>query len=168
MGFCIFNNAAVLARALRARGKRTCIVDWDVHHGNGTQDILWDDPEIGYLSLHQHPLYPGTGRPDETGAGNILNLPLPAGSGDTEYLRAFDDRVLPWIGERDPDIVIVSAGFDAHRNDPLAGMQLSSGAFGRFTEKLLGRPILGLLEGGYDLDGLAGSARAHVEALVSG
>ncbi len=165
MGFCLFNNVAVLARFL-ARKKSVCIVDWDVHHGNGTQDIFLDDPEVGYCSLHQSPLYPGTGAADETGAGNILNLPMRAGLGDNEYLAAFDEAVVPWVNERDPDILLISAGFDAHRNDPLAGMRLSSGAFGEFTRKLLGRPILSVLEGGYDLEGLAGGVVAHVKALL--
>lgn len=166
MGFCLFNNMAVLARFLQARGEGVAILDWDVHHGNGTQDIFRDDPGIGYCSLHQSPLYPGTGRADETGAGNILNLPLPAGSGDQEYLRVFDQQVLPWIEERAPDLLLVSAGFDAHHDDPLAGMGLSSGVFGDFTRRLAGRPILSLLEGGYDLVGLSTSVREHLSALI--
>jgi acetoin utilization deacetylase AcuC-like enzyme len=166
MGFCIFNNAALLARLLADRGKRVCIVDWDVHHGNGTQDVFEAAPEIGFCSLHQHPLYPGTGFAHERGAGNVLNLPLPAGCGDAEYLAVFERSVLPWVAARKPDVLVVSAGFDAHRDDPLAGMELSSEAYGRFTEMLLGRPILGVLEGGYDLGALGESARAHVEALV--
>ena len=166
MGFCLFNNVAVLARFLNAHGKSVCIVDWDVHHGNGTQDIFKDDAAVGYCSLHQSPLYPGTGAANETGAGNILNLPMRSGLGDREYLEAFDQRVVPWVYERAPDILLISAGFDAHRDDPLAGMRLSSAAFGEFTRRLLGRPILSLLEGGYDLEGLAGGVQAHVQALV--
>ena len=166
MGFCLFNNVAVLARFLHAHGKSVCIVDWDVHHGNGTQDIFRDDATVGYCSLHQSPLYPGTGAASETGAGNILNIPLPSGMGDHGYLEVFDRRVVPWVSERDPDVLLISAGFDAHRDDPLAGMRLSSAAFGEFTRRLPGRPILSLLEGGYDLEGLAGGVQAHVQALV--
>ena len=166
MGFCLFNNVAVLARFLQARGKSVAIVDWDVHHGNGTQDIFENDPEVGYLSLHQRNHWPFTGHRHETGAGNIRNVPLPAGSGDAAYLRAFDDEVVPWVEERAPDVLLVSAGFDAHVRDPLASMGLSSEAFGAFTRKLLGRPMLSVLEGGYDLEGLAGGVREHVAALV--
>jgi len=166
MGFCLLNNVAVLARFLQARGKRVAIVDWDVHHGNGTQDIFEDDPEVGYLSLHQSPLWPFTGFREEKGAGNIRNIPLPPGSGDAVYEMAFDEEVLPWVDERAPDVLLISAGFDAHARDPLANMNLSSEAFGAFTHKLLGRPILSLLEGGYDLTGLGGAVHAHVLALV--
>ena len=168
MGFCLFNNVAVLARFLQARGKRVCIVDWDVHHGNGTQDIFWDDAEVGYCSLHQSPLYPGTGAANETGAGNIFNIPLRGGLGDNEYLEVFDTEVVPWVEARTPDIVLVSAGFDAHAQDPLAGMQLSSAVFGEFTRRLVQWPILSLLEGGYDLDGLGEGVMQHVQALVDG
>jgi len=166
MGFCLVNNAAVLARFLQSRGKRVAIVDWDVHHGNGTQDIFWREPEVGYCSLHEYPFYPGTGGADESGAGNILNIPLRAGCGDTEYQAAFQDKALPWLDERAPDIVIVSAGFDAHAADPLAGMDLSAESFAALTRKLLDWPILSLLEGGYNLDGLATSVRAHLQVLV--
>ncbi|MHC4817390.1 MAG: histone deacetylase family protein [Planctomycetota bacterium] len=167
MGFCLFNNVAVLARFLHAAGKRVGIVDWDVHHGNGTQDIFWNDPEIGYCSVHQFPFYPGTGAAHETGAGNILNVPLPAGSGSAEYRTAFEKKILPWLNTRAPDVVLVSAGFDAHARDPLAEMQLSADDFKTFTRMLLDRPLLSVLEGGYDLEGLAASARAHVEVLVT-
>ena len=169
MGFCLIDNIAVLAYFLRARGKRVAIVDWDVHHGNGTQDIFWDEPEVGYLSLHQWPLYPGTGAVTETGAGNIKNICLPAGSGDSDYARAFETDVLPWLEQRAPDVILVSAGFDAHRSDPLASMSVSSAAFGRWTEVLLsnGAALLSLLEGGYDLRALEESVRAHVSALVN-
>ena len=166
MGFCLFNNIAILARFLTAAGKRTAILDWDVHHGNGTQDIFWDDAAVGYLSLHQSPLWPGSGRRDETGAGNIKNVPMPPGSGDAEYLAAFEREVEPWLAERNPDVLLVSAGFDAHRNDPLANQELSTEVFAEFTRRILGRPILSLLEGGYDLEGLASSAAAHVAALI--
>ncbi|MHC4449802.1 MAG: histone deacetylase family protein [Planctomycetota bacterium] len=165
MGFCLMGNISILAYALHDAGKRVAIVDWDVHHGNGTQDILWNEPEIGFLSLHQWPLYPGTGRESETGAGNIRNVPMPAGSGDAEYLAAFDSTVLPWLEERRPDVVLVSAGFDAHARDPLASQELSSEAFGEFTKKLCRWPILSLLEGGYDLVALETGVRCHLEAL---
>ena len=167
MGFCIFNNVAVLARFLHAAGKAVAILDWDVHHGNGTQDIFWDDAEVGYCSLHQSPLYPGTGYADETGAGNILNLPLRGGSGRSEYLAEIDSRVIPWLEDRAPDVLLVSAGFDAHIRDPLAGMGLVDDDFAEFTRRLGARwPILGLLEGGYDLEGLSTSVRAHLQALI--
>jgi acetoin utilization deacetylase AcuC-like enzyme len=170
MGFCLLGNAAILAYFLHDHGKRVAIVDWDVHHGNGTQDILWDEPEIGYLSLHQWPLYPGTGAITETGAGNIKNICMPAGSGDAEYRAAFRDQVMPWIEERAPDVVIISAGFDAHRNDPLASQNVTAEGFGGLTAMIMayGAPILSLLEGGYDLEGLEESVRAHVSTLLSG
>jgi acetoin utilization deacetylase AcuC-like enzyme len=168
MGFCLFNNVAVLARFLQAEGKGVCIVDWDVHHGNGTQDIFWTDADVGYCSLHQFPFYPGSGAPQETGAGNILNIPLAAGSGSAEYRAAFAEQVVPWLDTRAPDVVLVSAGFDAHARDPLAQMRLSSDDFAEFTRMLLGRPLLSVLEGGYDLEGLASSVRAHLDTLIAG
>ena len=168
MGFCLFNNIAVLARLLQARGKRVCILDFDVHHGNGTQDIFWSEPEIGYCSLHQMPLWPGTGAASETGAGNILNIPMRPGNGDAEYLAAFDEIVVPWLDERAPDVLLISAGFDAHARDPLAQMNLTSEAYGEMTRRVLGRPVLSLLEGGYDLTGLADGVYAHVGALIDG
>ncbi len=167
MGFCLFNNVAVLARFLQNRGKSVAIVDWDVHHGNGTQDIFFEDAATGYCSLHQFPFYPGTGAAEETGAGNVLNVPLAAGCGGAEYRAAFSEKVLPWLDERAPDIVLVSAGFDAHVRDPLAQMRLEAGDFAWFTEQLLGRPMLSILEGGYDLEGLSSSVRAHLEVLIS-
>jgi acetoin utilization deacetylase AcuC-like enzyme len=168
MGFCLFNNVAVLARFLHGNGKRVCIVDWDVHHGNGTQDIFWTDPDVGYCSLHQFPFYPGTGADHETGAGNVLNIPLAARSGSAEYRAAFESRVRPWLDDRAPDVVCISAGFDAHARDPLAQMRLTDDDFAEFTRMLLDRPLLSLLEGGYDLEGLASSVRAHLEVLIAG
>jgi len=168
MGFCIFNNIAILARFLQSNGKRVCILDFDVHHGNGTQDILWNEPEIGFCSLHQMPLWPGSGARDETGAGNIRNIPMRPGNGDAEYLQAFDKIVVPWLDDRAPDVLLVSAGFDAHERDPLAQMNLSSEAYGEMTRRVLGRPILSLLEGGYDLTGLADGVHSHVSALIDG
>ena len=166
MGFCLLNNIAILARFLHARGKRVCIVDWDVHHGNGTEEIFRNDPEVGFCSLHQSPLYPGTGSPREIGAGNIRNLPLPPASGEPTYLRAFDEQVLPWLEERAPDVVLVSCGFDAHALDPLANMELLSGSYAEFTRRLTRWPILSLLEGGYSLEAMAEGGRAHIEALT--
>lgn len=167
MGFCLIGNISVLAHFLRDQGKRVAIVDWDVHHGNGTQDIFRDVEDVGFLSLHQWPLWPGTGRESERGAGNIRNVCMAPGSGDVEYLRAFDEIVLPWLDDRNPDVVLVSAGFDAHAADPLANQQVSTNGFGEFTQRLLsrGRPILSLLEGGYDLPALQASVREHVRVL---
>ena len=166
MGFCLFNNAALLARALSENNHRVCIVDFDVHHGNGTQDIFEDDPEVGYCSLHEHPLYPGTGSETETGAGNLLNIPLPAGSGIETYRAAFEKRVLPWIEGRAPDVIVLSAGFDAHELDPLARMRLATNDYATLTRMLATRPVLSLLEGGYDLEALGGSVQAHLQALI--
>ncbi|MEE8105477.1 MAG: histone deacetylase, partial [Planctomycetota bacterium] len=148
-------------------GKSVAIVDWDVHHGNGTQDIFWDEAAIGYVSLHQFPLYPGSGAATESGtAGNILNLPVAAGSGDDIYFGLFDESVLPFLRDRAPDVVLISAGFDAHERDPLAQMNLTTECFAEMTRKLLGFPVLSVLEGGYDLQGLSTSVRAHLEALL--
>ncbi|MFI5401457.1 MAG: histone deacetylase family protein [Planctomycetota bacterium] len=166
MGFCLFGNVAIVARFLTARGKRVSILDWDVHHGNGTQEIFWDDPSVRFLSLHQYPLWPMSGRREERGAGNIFNIPMPPGSGDEEYLAAFDREVVPWLEDGEPDVLLVSAGFDAHARDPLAQQQLSTEAFALFTKKVARQPVLSFLEGGYDLSALAASARAHVEALL--
>jgi len=166
MGFCLFNNVAIAARFLAARGKRVAILDWDVHHGNGTQAIFWRDPSVRFLSLHQYPLWPMTGRRDERGAGNIFNIPMPPRSGDAEYLEAFDREVVPWLEEGKPDVLLVSAGFDAHAADPLAQQRLSTGTFAEFTKKVARQPVLSFLEGGYDLDALGASARAHVAALI--
>ena len=178
MGFCLFNNAALAASHLRTqRGlSRVAIVDWDVHHGNGTQHIFERDPSVFYASLHQWPLYPGTGLASERGLGEgegaTLNCPQPPGSGDTQWLAAFEDEVLPALDRFAPEFVIVSAGFDAHRDDPLAQTCLSTQAFRRMTtllaafarERCAGR-IVSLLEGGYDLDALAHSVAAHLEEL---
>jgi acetoin utilization deacetylase AcuC-like enzyme len=166
MGFCLFNNVAIVARFLTANGKRVSILDWDVHHGNGTQEIFWNDPSVRFLSLHQYPLWPMSGRREERGAGNIFNIPMPPRSGDEEYLAAFDREVVPWLEDGEPDVLLVSAGFDAHARDPLAQQQLSTEAFALFTKKVARQPVLSLLEGGYDLSALAASARAHVEALI--
>jgi acetoin utilization deacetylase AcuC-like enzyme len=177
MGFCLFNNAAIAARyAQKAHGaERVAIVDWDVHHGNGTQDIFWDDPSVLYCSTHQMPLYPGTGAKDETGAGNIVNAPLSPRTGSEVFRDAFLSRVLPAVNDFAPDLIIISAGFDAHHRDPLAEINLTEDDFDWATGQLMdsasrhasGR-LVSLLEGGYDLQGLAFSVAAHVGRMMKG
>ncbi len=155
MGFCLFNNVAIAARA---SGKRTLIIDWDVHHGNGTQDIFYRDPTVGYFSVHQWPLYPGTGSRDERGAaegnGATLNHPVRAGSGDAEYLAAIDEALGDFYAHIAPELVIVSAGFDAHTRDPLASCEVSTAGYAAMAERILARagetPVAFVLEGGYD------------------
>ena len=175
MGFCLFNNAVIAARqAQRVHGaEKVAIVDWDVHHGNGTQAIVWDDPSILYCSTHQMPLYPGTGSPSETGCGNIVNVPLAAGDGGPEFESAFSERIEPAIEAFAPDLIIISAGFDAHWRDPLAQINLNEEDFVHATLTLMeaatrhcGGRIVSLLEGGYDLAGLAGSTALHVATLM--
>jgi acetoin utilization deacetylase AcuC-like enzyme len=176
MGFCLINNVAVAAAAARAGGmERVLIVDWDVHHGNGTQEMFYADPSVLYVSVHQSPFYPGTGARDETGAGEgrgyTVNVPLSAGAGDAAYAAVFERIVAPIATEFDPDLVLVSAGFDAHVRDPLASMCVSSSGFARLAVELMralprAAPRLGLvLEGGYDLDSLEESLNATLEAL---
>ena len=178
MGFCLFNHAAIAARHARKihGAERVAIVDWDVHHGNGTQDIFWDDPNVLYCSTHQALLYPGTGSRNETGeTGNIVNVPLPAGSGSDAFREAFGTRILPRLDDFRPDLIIISAGFDAHRRDPLADINLDEEDFDWATGYLLecaGRNcenrLVSLLEGGYDLHGLAFSVAAHIGRLMKG
>jgi acetoin utilization deacetylase AcuC-like enzyme len=177
MGFCLFNNAAIAARYAQKKhgAERVAIVDWDVHHGNGTQDIFWDDPSVLYCSTHQMPLYPGTGALGETGAGNIFNAPLAPTTGSETFREAFLSRILPALGNFSPDLIIVSAGFDAHHRDPLAEINLTEDDFDWATGQVMqsaarharGR-LVSLLEGGYDLQGLAFSVAAHVGRLMKG
>ncbi len=178
MGFCFFNSAAIAARhAQAAHGAgRVAIFDWDVHHGNGTQDIFWDDASVLYVSSHEMPLYPGTGSPSERGAhDNIVNVPLRSGDGGEAFQEALDAVVLPRINAFKPDIIIISAGFDAHFRDPLANLNLTEADFANATRELMeiadrqcdGR-IVSVMEGGYDLQGLARSAAAHVAELMKG
>ncbi|MEJ7844290.1 MAG: histone deacetylase [Acidimicrobiales bacterium] len=174
MGFCLLNNVAVTAATLAGRGERVLIVDYDAHHGNGTQAAFWDDDRVAYVSLHQWPLYPGTGALDDVGAdagrGWTCNVPLPAGSTGDCYLAAVDEVIGPLADDFGPTWLLLSAGFDAHRADPLTGLGLSAGDYGPLTAALAalvpaGRRIA-FLEGGYDLDALASSTQACVGALA--
>jgi acetoin utilization deacetylase AcuC-like enzyme len=175
MGFCLFNNIAIAALYARARhgAERLAVVDFDVHHGNGTQEIFWSDKNLFYGSTHQMPLFPGTGALRETGVGNIFNAPLRAGDGREPFQEAFRSRILLPLHNFAPDLVLISAGFDAHHRDPLAGLKLTEEDFQWATESLTevarrhadGR-IVSMLEGGYDLTGLAQSVAAHVTALM--
>ena len=180
MGFCLFNNVGVIARYAQNVQKleKVFIFDWDVHHGNGTQHSFYKDSSIYYSSIHQYPFYPGTGGVDETGTGDglgsNLNLPMRAYSCDTEYINAIEHKLIPVIQKFNPDLIIISAGFDAHENDPLAQINLSTDCYGKMTQKLMeiandvcnGR-ILSMLEGGYDYSALADSVQLHVETLSS-
>jgi acetoin utilization deacetylase AcuC-like enzyme len=176
MGFCLFNNAVVGALHARAEHglRRVAIVDFDVHHGNGSQAVAEHDPDLFYASTHQWPLYPGTGAARETGLGNVVNRPLRAGAGSAEFRTAFGEWIMPAMGHFAPDLLIVSAGFDAHEADPLAGLNLTAADFTWVTEQLLGFAerycngrLVSTLEGGYDLEALAASAAAHVAALMA-
>ncbi len=179
MGFCLLNNVAAAAAAARAQGAaRVAIVDWDVHHGNGTQDIFWNDPTVLYLSVHQFPYYPGTGAPTEIGGaaakGATVNVGLPGGSGDAEYLAVFDNVFVPKLLEWKPDLILVSAGFDAYENDPLAGMRVTFAGYAamarrlrRVADRVAHGRIVAVLEGGYDLDGLAGGMTQVLTALLA-
>lgn len=176
MGFCLFNNVAIAAKhAQNAYGiRRIAIVDFDVHHGNGTQDIFYDDAHVFYASTHQAPFYPGTGAASETGCGNILNVPLPGGCTAGVFRAAYVDSVLPALAAFAPELVFISAGFDGHAADPLAGFLLSHSDFAWLTNEICavaartaqGR-VVSVLEGGYDLDALAACVAAHVAALMA-
>jgi acetoin utilization deacetylase AcuC-like enzyme len=176
MGFCLLNHVAVAARHAQAvHGvRRVAILDFDVHHGNGTQAIFENEPEVLYVSSHQVPLYPGTGYAEETGCGNILNLPLAPGSGSAEFRAAWFQRGLPALERFAPDLVIVSAGFDAHQRDPLAQLELQDADYAWITAEIraladtaCGGRLVSVLEGGYDLDALASASSAHVQALIA-
>ncbi len=179
MGFCLLNNVAVAAAAARAAGcARVAIVDWDVHHGNGTQDAFWNDPAVLYVSTHQYPFYPGSGAATEVGGddarGATVNIPLPAGSGDHEYAVAFDEVVAPALRAFRPELILVSAGYDSFIDDPLAEMRVTRAGFGRMArtvravadEVCQGRLVC-VLEGGYDLRGLAEGASSTFAALAA-
>lgn len=176
MGFCLFNSIAIGAAHARAvHGiRRVAVIDFDVHHGNGTQDIFWNDADLFYVSIHQSPLYPGTGMAEETGAAdNILNVPLPENAASPEFRHAMTQAGLPALQAFGPELLMISAGFDAHRNDPLAGLQLTEADFAWATVKLAGLAseichgrIVSALEGGYNLEALAESCAAHVKELM--
>jgi acetoin utilization deacetylase AcuC-like enzyme len=178
MGFCLFNNIAIGALHARAAHglRRIAVVDFDVHHGNGTQARFWGDPELFYASTHQFPLYPGTGRAEERGAsGNILNVPLPPMAGSEEFRHAIRVAVLPALTRFAPEFLLVSAGFDGHVDDPLAGLRYEEADFAwvtgelvRVADEVCGGRVVSALEGGYDLRALAASAAAHVRALMAG
>ena len=181
MGFCLFNNIAILARYLQQKHglERILIVDWDVHHGNGTQNAFYDDPTVFYFSIHQYPHYPGTGLQTERGIGKgegyTLNIPLAGGHGNEDYIKIFREVLAPVAKNFQPNCILISAGFDAHWNDPLAGMQLTEAGYGQLTEIILelanafcdGR-VISLLEGGYNLEMLAKSVAAHIEVMLRG
>jgi acetoin utilization deacetylase AcuC-like enzyme len=179
MGFCLFNNIAIGAKYAQKRYgiKKVFIVDWDIHHGNGTQNSFYDDPTVYYISTHQEYMFPGTGRSDETGNGDgkgfTMNFPLPSGQGDKEYISLFKKRIYPEIINYKPDLIMISAGFDTHMADPLGGMNISSEGFGKLTniiceaadEVCKGR-IVSILEGGYNLEALGESVVFHLKSLM--
>ena len=181
MGFCFFNTVACIAEWLRELEgiERVFIFDFDVHHGNGTQSLFEERDDVFYASMHRYPFYPGTGSADEIGTGSgrgfTLNVPMEEGEGDPTYLRAVEDRIVRVIDDYRPNAILLSAGFDAHRRDPLGGMNLTEHAYGEITRRIVeaagrhcdGR-VLSLLEGGYDMEGLASSVAEHVVALADG
>jgi len=181
MGFCLFNNVSIAAKYARGNGgsRRVMIVDWDVHHGNGTQDIFQKDPTVFYFSIHEHPtyLFPGTGRRWDTGkgkgAGSTMNVPLLPGSGDEEYIQAFETQLVPTIKVFNPDLILISAGFDAHGDDSMSDMTVTEGGFGEMTrlvreasERYSNGKIVSILEGGYQIDALVASVLHHLKELT--
>jgi len=176
MGFCLTNHVAIAARHALAvhPARKVAILDFDVHHGNGTQAIFEQSPEVLYISSHQMPLYPGTGYATETGCGNILNLPLAAGTGSRAFRRAWTNEGLPVLQAFEPDLMIISAGFDAHEKDPLGQLELQDSDFSWITraicevaEQCCDSRVISVLEGGYNLDALAASSQAHAKALAA-
>ncbi len=180
MGFCLINHAAITARYLQEKHhlERIAIIDWDVHHGNGTQEIFYEDPSVFYFSVHQFPFYPGTGSSRETGRGKgegfTLNAPLDRGKGDREYFDLFENVLYPRLEIFKPQWIIISAGFDAHRDDPLGQMEISTEGFGRLTsivkktaEQFCSGRIVSILEGGYNLEALAESVEKHISELMA-
>jgi acetoin utilization deacetylase AcuC-like enzyme len=179
MGFCIFNNIAIGAKYIQKKYKlsKILIVDWDVHHGNGTQATFYNDPNVLYFSVHQYPFYPGTGNQTEKGSGDglnyTINVPLPAGSGDDDYIRAFEEKLTPAALAFSPDFVLISAGFDAHEDDLLGAMRVTQQGFAKLTqivkniaEKCCAGRLISILEGGYDLEGLVASVETHIRVLM--
>ena len=173
-GFCFLNNAAVAARYLQSNYdiKKIAIIDFDVHHGNGTQEIFYNDNSVLYGSIHQHPLFPGTGLESEIGAGNIFNAPIEAGASSEEFLRVFNEKILVNVDRFEPEVIIISAGFDAHKRDPLATINLNSEDYFTMTQDIVGIAnrhskgrVISFLEGGYDLQALSESIQSHFKGL---
>jgi acetoin utilization deacetylase AcuC-like enzyme len=169
MGFCVFNNVAIAARAAQVDGARVAIVDYDVHHGNGTQEIFWEDDTVLFISLHQWPFYPGSGGPTEQ-RETTVNVPLSAGSGDEDYFLAFDEVVVPAVERFRPDLLLVSAGFDAHEEDPLAQMRVTADGFRELSRRCatLAPRVAAVLEGGYNIATLPRLVEAALAGFSSG